>query len=56
MMRYRVSFEFDAESNPSDWYWYTLLTQVESGDDKIDWCTLTLEKQSGWTEISVDTA
>ena len=53
-MRYRVSFEFDAESEPSDWYWYTLLGSVESNDDKIDWTTFTLEKQAGWTQISVD--
>ncbi len=54
-MRYRVSFEFDAESNPSEWYWHTLLKEVETADDKIDWPTFTLEKTSGWTQIPVDT-
>ena len=54
-MRYRVTFEFDAESNPSEWYWISLLRDVGTPDDTIDWPTFTLEEAAGWTEIPVDT-
>lgn len=53
-MRYRVSFEFDTDSDPSMWYWRDLLGNVNSDADPVDWSTVTLEKKGGWNPVTLD--
>ncbi len=55
-MKYRVSFEFEPGNDPADWYWFELLSRVESDHDHIDWSSFTLEKSEGWTPVALDPA
>lgn len=53
-MRYRMTFEFDSDNDPSMWYWRDLLSNVNSDADPIDWSTVTLEKKGNWIAVGLD--
>jgi hypothetical protein len=55
-MRYRVSFEIEvhADRDPAGWDWRMLLSSADDDVDKIDWSSVTLEKFSGWSPVTLD--
>lgn len=54
-MKYRVTFEFEDESDPSQWWWLSILDNISSGTERILWDSFTLEAANGWAEIPIDT-